>query len=200
MTSSHMKHTVIIIPGLGDEIRALDFLTEHFHTHNLEVAVHRIGWKDGTIDFRPKFDRLLKRIDLLSKTSRVSLVGTSAGGSAALNAFAKRKNVVYKAVNLSGMLRPSKEKGWRSFETRTAMSPQFKQSVTMFTDLEKSLSAGDRKRIMTVYPIFGDELVAPDTATLSGATNIRIPSIEHILSIALALTLFSKPVITFLNQ
>lgn len=194
------RHNIILIPGLGDEIRMLNFLTKHFQKYHLDVAVHRIGWKDGSTDFRPKFDNLLHHIDELSKIGRVSLVGTSAGGSAALNAFARRKKIVYKAVNLSGILRPSKERGWRSFEARTTTSSQFAQSVKLFVSQEKSLTPADRKRVMTVYPIFGDELVAPDTVTLPGATNIRIPSIEHVLSIALALTFFSKPVITFLSE
>lgn len=194
-----MKNTVVIIPGLGDEVHALEYITRHFNKYGLDVAVHSIGWRDGTADFHPKFNKLLRHIDELSETSKVSIIGTSAGGSAALNAFTKRKKVVYKVVNLSGILRSSKEVGWRSFEERTKSSPQFAQSVKMFTNLENSLSAVDRKRVMTVYPKFGDELVAPDTVTLSGAMNIRIPSIEHVLSIALALTIFSKPVISFLN-
>ena len=191
---------VILIPGLGDEIRALDYLTEHFHNSNIDVVVHSIGWRDGTTNFQKKLNALLLRIDKLSKTNRVSLIGTSAGGSAALNAFARRKNVVYKAINLSGILRPSAETGWRSFEARAKSSVQFAQSIQLFVSLEKSLTAADRKRVMTVYPRFGDELVAPDTVTLAGATNIQIPSIEHILSIVLALTVFSKPIVTFLHE
>lgn len=194
------RHVVILIPGLGDEIRALDYLTEHFHKNNIDVVVHSIGWGDGTTNFQKKLHTLLLHIDQLSKTKRVSIIGTSAGGSAALNAFAQRKKSVYKAINLSGILRPSVETGWRSFEARSKSSVQFAQSVRLFVSVEKSLTTVDRKRIMTVYPKFGDELVAPDTVTLNGATNIQIPSIEHVLSIALALTIFSKPIVSFLNE
>jgi len=53
---------------------------------------------------------------------------------------------------------------------------------------------------MTVRALFGDELVPADTAILRGAHNIVVPTPEHVFSIAIALTLFSRPLITFLTK
>lgn len=161
--------------------------------------MHNIGWNDRNAEFAPKLERLTRKIDLLAKGGNaVSLIGASAGGSAALNAFIEQKKVVDKVISISGILRPSKETGFRSFEKRTRSSKPFAQSVKLFVKKEHALSKIDRKRIMTIYPKFGDELVAPDTATLPGAINIQISSFEHILSIVLTLTLFSKPIMRFL--
>ena len=53
---------------------------------------------------------------------------------------------------------------------------------------------------MTVRAMFGDELVPPETATVDGAHNIHVPTGEHMLSIGAALTLYSGPLISFLNK
>ena len=194
-------HFVIIIPGLGDQVRKITLLTRHFRRHGLEPIVYNIGWNDARADFAPKLNRLVHLIDQLAKKgSRVSLIGASAGGSAVLNAFIKRKKVVCKVISISGILRPSSEKGIRSFHTRTLFNRPFAQSVQLCAKNEDRLLQSDRKRIMTIYPKFGDELVAPDTVTVPGATNIRVPSAEHVISIALALTVFSKPIIDFLTK
>jgi hypothetical protein len=52
---------------------------------------------------------------------------------------------------------------------------------------------------MTVRAMFGDELVPADTSILKGAFNTQVPTAEHMLSIGMALTVFSKPIILFLN-
>jgi pimeloyl-ACP methyl ester carboxylesterase len=192
------NHYVIIVPGLGDQVRKLTLLTNHFHRHGLVPIVHNIGWNDTRADFAPKLERFLTVIDAYAKTGRVSLVGCSAGGSAVVNAFVKRKNSVHKVVSISGILRPSRETGIRSYERRTRSSKPFAQSVKLCANSERTLTNIDRRRIMTVYPKFGDELVAPDSAILPGAVNIQVPFGEHVLSIALALTVFSKQIIEFL--
>ena len=194
------KHFVIIVCGLGDKELGLRIATRHFRLHGLTPVVHLIGWHSEETDFVPKLDRLIALIDLCAQDgNRVSLIGTSAGASAVLNAFVQRKDVVNKVISVTGVLRPSVEKGWRSFETRTKSSRPFAQSVTLFVSKEQTLSKADRKRIMTIYPKFGDELVAPDTATLDAAVNIQIPTTEHVLSIGLALTVFSGPIFKFLQ-
>lgn len=53
---------------------------------------------------------------------------------------------------------------------------------------------------MTVRPLLGDELVPADTAVIEGANNITVPSIEHVISIAASLTIFSTPLLSFLQQ
>jgi hypothetical protein len=123
----------------------------------------------------------------------------SAGGSAVLNAFIERKNKIHRVVNVCGRLRVGTQKGFRSFEARTSSSPAFAQSIKLCESREDSLTGPDRLRIMTVRAMFGDELVPSDSAILRGAYNTRIPTPEHMFSISMALTLFSKPIILFLT-
>lgn len=194
------EHSVIVIPGLGDETRLLQVATNHWKRHGLNTIVHSVGWSDGEPSFEPKLKILVEMIDRLkNKGAVVSLVGTSAGGSAALNAFIERRNVVHRVVNVCGRLRKGPTTGFRSFEAKTASSPSFAESVKLFESREGSLTYLDKQKIMTVRAMFGDELVPADTTILQGALNTRVPSPEHVFSIGMSLTLFSKPVILFLK-
>lgn len=194
-------HKVIIVPGLNGETDKITLATNHWRRHGLEPVVCSVGWQNGENNFRPKLKKLIDLVDKFSKNGEtVSLVGLSAGGSAVLNLFFERKNNVRKVVNICGRLRTGPETGFRSFKARTKSSPAFAQSVKLFESREEKLTENDRKKIMTVRAMFGDELVPPETAIIKGAYNTAVPTPEHIFSIFMALTMFSKPVILFLNN
>lgn len=185
-------HSVIIIPGLGDNVQAIKLLEKSWKKFGLDIIPHSIGWRDGENDFKPKLERLLKLIDKLHKEGKkVSLVGTSAGGSAVLNAFVKRKNVIHKVVNVCGRLRVGPESGFRSFALKSKSSLSFADSVKMFESKESLLTEKDRKRIMTIMPIFGDQLVPSSTVFIEGAVNKKIFMGEHILSITYAMAIYT---------
>ena len=194
------KEHKVIIPGLGEGTSKIRFATNHWRKYGLEPVVYSVGWHDGETEFEPKLRRLVKLIDgFFQEGSTVSLVGTSAGGSAVLNAFIERKDKTHRVVNVCGRLRAGIQKGFRSFEARTSSSPVFAQSVKLCESRENSLTEADRLKIMTVRAMFGDELVPSNTATLAGAYNTRVSTPEHMFSIGMALTLFSKPIISFLT-
>lgn len=194
------KHRVIIIPGLGDDVMKMSLTTNHWRQHGLDPVIHAIGWSDGK-EFRQKLQALVKMIDQYAKNgNRVSLVGCSAGASAVLNAFIDRKKIIHRVITVCGRLKSGSQQGFRSFPVRTATSPSFAQSIHLFEGREGVLSDQDRKKIMTVRALFGDELVPADTAIVRGAYNIVVPTPEHVFSIAMSLTLFSRPLITFLQQ
>lgn len=130
----------------------------------------------------------------------MSLVGTSAGGTAVLNAFIKRKNKIHRIINICGRLRTGPEYGFRSFQTTTSTSRAFAQAVKLAEAEEHTLTKAERNRIMTVRARFGDEVVPPETTILEGAYNTSVLTPEHMLSIGAAITIFSKPLINFLNR
>lgn len=192
------EHSVIIIPGLGNDTAKLEWATRHWRNHGLEPLIHSVDWHEG--EFQPKLIKLVELIDKLTENGDVvSLVGTSAGGSAVLNAFVERKDKVHRVVNVCGRLRTGAQAGFRSFESRTASSPAFAQSIKLLESREDTLTERDRQKIMTVRAMFGDELVPGDTTILRGSYNTQVPTPEHMLSIGAALTVFSKPVILFLK-
>lgn len=192
------RHAVIVVPGLGDQKIFHQLLTQSWRNYGLTVFVHPMMWYQGKT-FRPKLQGIVHLIDSLTKTfTYVSLIGTSAGGSAVLNAFLARKNTVHRVIVICARLRPGQHRGLRSFERRTNKSPAFRQSVLAFSKREHLLTEKDRMKIMTVRARFSDELVPADTAILRGATNITIPTVEHMLTGVFALTLFKKKILAFL--
>jgi hypothetical protein len=193
------RHIAIFIPGLGDKVKAMESATSHWLDHGLEPLVHCMHWRDGE-PFQPKLLQLLKIIDeLKNQDATVSVIGTSAGGSAAVNAFMQRSAKIHRAINVCGRVRVGPTTGFRSFAAKTKTSPAFAESVVQCERDQKLLSIDNAKKIMTVRPLFGDELVPAETVSLIGAKNITVPSIEHGLSIGAALTIFSGALIEFLQ-
>jgi len=191
------KHIVIIVPGLGDETTKIKWATAHWRKYGLKPVIHNIWWKKGNKHFKPKLIRLIHRIDNFIKDgNKVSLVGTSAGSSAVMNAYISRKKKISKVISICGRLKQGEQKGFRSFELRTATSLAFKESILMFEQNETSLIKNDRKKIMTVRALF-DELVPDNTSYVIGANNKRLKTIEHVFSIWIGLS-FYKPLTKFL--
>ena len=193
------RHNVIILPGLSDATRNIERVTSWWKYMGLTPHVLPVGWYDGVPDFQPKLDKILALADQLAQEGQVSIVGTSAGGSAAFNAFLERPGIIRKAVNVCGRLRAGQH-NWRSLEKMSATSESFKHSVLQFESREPTIPQSIKTRMMTVSPLFGDELVPADTSGLKGAYNIRIPTVEHVFSIAMSLTFFVHPLINFLRR
>jgi hypothetical protein len=192
------ERSVIIIPGLGDNEKEIRWITGFWKRRGLIPVVHAVGWRDGQ-GFPQKLAKLISLVDKLDASGfEVSVVGTSAGGSAALNTYWARRNVVKKVVNLCGRLRVGENVGRRSFVATTSTSMSFAQSVIMCEKNLGQLSWIDKKKILTLRAWGFDELVPADTSIVTGAANIVIPLPEHLLAISSALTISSKPLLNFL--
>jgi len=190
---------VLIIPGLGEYDEYVEMLTRCWRKYGLEPVIHQMHWSDGE-HFALKLEKLVAVVDALSKDgSVISLVGLSAGASAALNLFLERDHAIDRVVSICGRIRKGDQTGYRSFETRTKSSRAFAESVMLFAKEEKSLSVEQRKRIMTVRPLFGDALVPASTTHIDGARNVTIPTAGHIFSIGMSLSICSRPILQFLN-
>lgn len=192
-------HHVIIGPGLDGRTGGIALLTRNWkRKYGLIPEIVQITWKDNE-HLNPKLQKVLNLIDKFVKNGdKVSLVGCSASGSLMLNTFIKRRNVVYKVVNLGGFLREGNARGLRSFKIRSAKSLAFRQSVLLFEKQEHALSMNDKKKILTLRPLY-DELVLRDTVVVDGALNKTVPIIEHVLGISAALLLY-EPLIKFLKE
>ena len=132
-------HHVIVVPGLGDArvftrsiMNAVLFRLRI--SSDFSVTIHFPHWMDGE-DFEQKLYRLLKVVEEKSKTGKVSLIGTSAGGSAVFNALCADPQNIYKAVNVCGRLKRGSSK-LLTLEKKAAGSPAFKQAVLQFEKSE----------------------------------------------------------------
>ncbi len=191
-----MSHVVIYIPGLGDgSVKARRFLVAGWRLYGVQPVVHRMNWADKE-PFSIKFQRLLLRIDGLVKDGHtVSLVGESAGASAALNAYAARQNEIHRVVCLCGKLQHAETV--HPYTNRR--NPAFAQSMAMLPVSVKSLSKQRLGRVRSIRP-WADHTVSPSDTFVAGAESYTIPTIGHRASIILGNTLFSNVVVGFLKR
>lgn len=198
--STSLSHQIIILPGLSDRVEQITKATNFWRKRGLEPHVVRMGWRDvEQKSIEMKLDEIIALAERLSNSGRVSILGISAGGSAALNAFISRPDLFFKATNVCGRLRAGNHH-FRSFEKMSKTSKMFRESILKFEKSETEIPHEFRERILTVSALFGDELVPADTSGLEGAKNIRIPTVEHGLSIGLALTVFSGAIFSFVKS
>lgn len=227
MNSNELKN-VIIIPGLGDEIKRIKLATSWWKSVGLYPHVVRMGWRDGSSDFSKKLREVERMAEELAGDGQISIVGTSAGGSASLNLLFERPDIIKNVVSICGRLRVGESpdipttkflgtsrmldqfydfvkimicRHTKRIPANTFIhSEQYKQSVSLIESREVRFSDELRKRIMTVSSKYWDEFVPSDTSDFKGANNLYFPTVEHVFSIALALTFFAKPIINFLNE
>ena len=192
------EHSLIVVPGLGGENQMLKMIVDSWSKHGINGYIHDAGWRGNEETFQTKLEKLINQVDKLSIKGKVSLLGTSAGGSAVINTFNERKNKIYKVVNVCGRLRTGFDV-YPTLETASRSSISFKQSVLLCEKVQRSFNEEDRKKVITIRPLF-DKTVPISTMTIVGARNERIISVGHVFSIALAMTLYSKKVINFLNN
>jgi hypothetical protein len=192
------EHGVVVVTGLGDKKDKLIWATNGWKDHGLSPEVHVMPWKDDE-PFEPKLQRLVEKFWELKKKFRlVSLVGTSAGGSAVLAAYTILLDEVCAVANVCGRIRPGTNWGIRGFDLRTR-SCAFREAVLYSEHRQSQLNHEQRKRIATFRSAVVDELVPPDTVVIDGAINKVVPFFEHGLCIGIALR-NPKYVVRFLKM
>jgi pimeloyl-ACP methyl ester carboxylesterase len=190
-----MPH-LIIIPGLSDRDAAYDLIVKPFWPRELEYHLFKMNWRDGQ-PFAPKLKRLLDYIDTLAATGdTVSVLGMSAGGSAAVNALAARPDKVHAAINVCGRLRAGDAAARPTLEQAAHGSTAFVESVRAAEQAEHSLSVEQRARIMTLQP-WRDGVVPSETVALPGAVNRRVIMAGHMASIGWAMLTHRHQICSF---
>ncbi len=196
------EHHIIYVPGLKDHTfikkALLRLLPLFFRPQDFTIHIIAPNWENGE-KFAPKLKLITDEIDQLVKQGHmVSLIGQSAGGSAVLNAFCLRRKVITGVINNTGRLKTGvKVKPSLKWAARNSVA--FKESVLLFEKNESSLTKLDRKKILTLKPIW-DEIVPKPTVSLIGATNLTLPVFEHGLGGVLIETLFSPLIVKFLRS
>ena len=201
--SKMIQDHIIYIPGLNDHApfhkKAAYLLCNYWKLFGKQCHLFFPNWNDDE-PFQKKLRRILALIDQLhNRKHQVSLIGQSAGGSLALNAFTERKHYIHGVINITGRLsaginvRPTLDKA-------SLYSRAFKQSVLLFEKQNRhKLSREDRKRILTARPIW-DEVVPKQTVVVEGATNIVVPFPEHVLCGGIIVTVYAPTLFRFLDS
>ena len=69
------RHLVLVVPGLGDQVGLLKFVTAGWKSRGITPIIYPMGWYDGE-GFKDKLEKLLAKVDSLQNNAdRISLVG-----------------------------------------------------------------------------------------------------------------------------
>jgi carboxylesterase type B len=154
-----------------------------------------MDWADKR-PFADKLSSLLNHIDELAAGGhQVSLVGESAGASAAIVAYAARPQTVHRVACICGKLRNA-----QTISTYTYRhNPAFKESMAALETALHSLSSDQLKRIRSVHPLADPTVPVGDTR-IEGTEERTIPTIGHATSIVLGNIFFSWRLVPFLKR
>lgn len=183
------------VPGLGDpRYKSQGQLLKVWRIYGITVHYYPMCWSDSR-SFAEKFKAFLSAIDdQANKTGAVSLIGTSAGASAVINAYAQRSNIVDRVVCISGKLRDP-----QTIAHKFAVYPSFEDSLGMLITSLPLLKEVERKRILSLHPLYDGVVPIGDTR-IEGAYEGLMPVIGHAPSIAYALTFGSRRIARFLRS
>jgi len=183
---------ILYIPGLGDHnLRGQRLVLAAWRRRGLRVEICQMNWNDKQ-PFEPKLRKIIDRIDaLVAQGHIVSLVGVSAGASAAVHAFARRSDKLAKLVLICGAIQHPEEVG----EDTKRENPAFWESMLALHDgvLDK-LTDIERRKIVSFVPK-SDDVVNPKNMRIDGIGYESLPTHGHVQSIAYAITVGARRII-----
>ncbi|MDB5161365.1 MAG: hypothetical protein JWO96_745 [Candidatus Saccharibacteria bacterium] len=193
------EHHIIYLPGLGDHDSRLKngqkALLKKWEKAGVTTHFQPINWADGEL-FEPKLQRVNTLIDeLASKSHRISLVGVSAGASAAVNVYTQRKSEISGIVYICGKLMGSINIDPKYYRR----NPAFRGSLSQAQINIKKLTREDKEQMLSLHPFF-DEVVAIEDTKVPGVITKTIPFFFHAPTIFAVLSFYKRVPIDFLKN
>lgn len=158
---------VLYINGLGDgSIRAKDRLVQRWWRHTgINFHYAEVDWYDGS-SFDDRLAEMAAKTDeLITEFGRVAIIGSSAGGSLALNTFFKLRDKNICVINAHGRLRKGDYTNRNSLHHRAHLdtnkpSQSFYDSVTRVeNEVLPNLTKQEKQRILVLSQL--TDLVVP---------------------------------------
>lgn len=190
------QHHVIYLPGLGDQRTwGQSVIVKCWQIFGITTHYQKIGWANNG-PFELKLKAVVDKIDFLSSQGfLVSLVGVSAGASAALNAYAARKGKISSVVFISGKILDPKGVNPRYFK----LNPAFKESLYLSDTNTGKLSNEDKQKMLYIHAL-SDSTVPPYSNKPDGVRSKTVAVFGHILGIFVALTFYSRVITDFIKS
>lgn len=192
------EHHAVIVPGLGDNVLAIELATLGWKYRGIHPIVYDAGWRSSET-YDEKLERLVQHIHKLHESGlTISLVGISAGASHAINAFMQTKDQIHRLALVCGPLHTGLDLP-RGLHRLFHMNPAFGHSVLQAQYNILNLSLEERQRVLVVRPL-RDGLVPHHAMKIEGANQTTIPMLGHIPSIFFGLTVFGGRITNFMKQ
>lgn len=187
---------LIYVPGLGDSrVTGQRLAVRSWKIWGVQTEVFQMNWADKE-PWAQKFQRLIERIDVLRLSgTRVALVGSSAGASAVVNAYAARQQNIVGCVLIAGKVNRPQAIG-RRYATH---NPAFVASVQNCQQSLVELGKDYRARILSLYAV-ADGIVHCTDSVIEGAHNKRVWSVGHAFTIGVQIIFGAPRFIRFLKR
>lgn len=186
---------VVYVPGLGDRRAILQrVVVGLWRFWGLRPYVFRMLWSDKQ-PYSVKFENLLAKVDELSQQAPVVLIGSSAGASAVLNAYAVRPNSVAAVICIAGKINNPQTISLAYKQE----SPAFYESAQQVNDSLQKITPTMRSHIMTVRSS-ADEIIPASDSVIDGATNKVSWTRGHAFTIAWQLIFGLRAFLRFAKQ
>lgn len=190
-----MNNAVLYINGLGDgewHYRQR-MLAKDLESYGYELEHSHLNWLSNK-SFQEHLEETTEKAEsILRNQGKLAIVGSSAGGSMAMNVFKELDSENAIAVNMCGRLAEGTLAGWdwRKLTTMAHLgtsraSRSFYDSVKFCeTETAPSLTARQKKQLFIFHQLF-DFVVPHQTMLIQGVQDRRLPAIGHGLGIFLA--------------
>lgn len=170
------KGLLIIIPGLGDRVELYGLVTPFWRLLGYEPHIFSFGWEDADEDFAAAIMRLVDYLDNL-QTTRVNIIGVSAGGTAAINALVERRQVVRAVATVA-----------TPYEYLPHLkNKKLKTSIKTLNEADPEVL---KTKVLSIHGLY-DQIVPVASSRPSGVRTLRLPMVCHGCIIAIALTVCS---------
>jgi predicted alpha/beta hydrolase family esterase len=190
------KLCVLYVPGLGDaRVNSQRLVLRSWRLWGVEAELFQMQWASDE-PWASKLERLLGRIDELAAAHEaIGLVGTSAGASAVINAYAARRAEVVGCVLIAGKINHANT--IRENYRRT--NPAFVQSAQAGEKALAHLNASDRTRMLSRYATI-DRIISRPDSQVAGAHNQMVPTFGHAFTIGTQLIFGAPSFLRFLKH
>jgi pimeloyl-ACP methyl ester carboxylesterase len=188
-------HYVIYIPGLGDDRTYFQpTILKTWRLSAVKVKYCAVGWRGN--DFEQKLNKLSNLADRLNRQGHeVSIVGISAGASAAVNLYTANQDKISKVVLVCGKYRHPQYVGDRYF----SKNPNFRQSLELSDKNFLRLKKTDLHKFMALYAP-PDKVVPAAEAKLPGGNNKSVLALGHLSAIFLSISIYQRSIIKFIHE
>jgi len=195
LRSMKPKLSVIYIPGLGDaRVHGQRLAVCTWRLWGVHAEVFQVLWADDEL-WENKLRRLLGRIDVLAaKNNAVALVGSSAGASAVINAYARRTSHIAGCVLIAGKVNRAAAIGEQYRKENPAFLPSAQQCERSLASLDDAA----RRRVLSRYGIV-DHIVPKEDSYVAGAHNQAVPTFGHVFTIGVQLIVGAPSLLRFLK-
>lgn len=180
------KRQLIIIPGLGDRGNVYKLIAPLWSALGYNVHIFVFGWEDSRLDFKHAMQRLDKYIDDIGECS---IIGVSAGGTAAVHALLNHPGVVKRIITVCSPYNPAPHHP----------NPRLRASLDRLKTTLPSVPSNVLARVVSVHALY-DGVVAVANSKPHDIRQVRLLSVGHAFTIGVALTVGSVLLKHFLHD